>query len=92
MLLEQQKCNEWTELSPLSVRYNGVITGLVAPDHMLLYKINQQNAPFLNQYFNFYDVSCTYSYSIILYHTCTYKRLPKDEPSCSKHVEDTIKN
>jgi len=23
--------------------------------------------------------------------TCTYKRLPEDEPSCSKHVEDMVK-
>jgi len=27
----------------------------------------------------------------ILYHTCIYNRLPKDEPSGSKHVEDIIK-
>jgi hypothetical protein len=27
----------------------------------------------------------------ILYHNCIYYRLPKDEPSGSKHVEDIIK-
>ena len=26
-----------------------------------------------------------------LYHICTYNRLPEDEPSGSKHVEDIIK-
>jgi len=26
-----------------------------------------------------------------LYHTCTYSRLPEDEPSGSKHVEDIVK-
>ena len=26
-----------------------------------------------------------------LYHTCTNKRLPEDEPSGSKHVEDMVK-
>ena len=26
-----------------------------------------------------------------LYHTCTYNRLPEDEPSSSKHVEDIVK-
>jgi hypothetical protein len=25
------------------------------------------------------------------YHTCTYNRLPEDEPSVSKHVEDIVK-
>jgi len=25
------------------------------------------------------------------YHTCTYNRLPEDEPSGSKHVEDMVK-
>ena len=25
------------------------------------------------------------------YHTCTYNRLPEDEPSGSKHVEDIVK-
>jgi len=27
-----------------------------------------------------------------LYHTCTYNRLPEDEPSGSKHVEEILKN
>jgi len=26
-----------------------------------------------------------------LYHTCTYKRLPENEPSGSKHVETIVK-
>jgi len=26
-----------------------------------------------------------------LYHSCTYNRLPEDEPSGSKHVEDIVK-
>jgi len=26
-----------------------------------------------------------------LYHTCTYSRLPEDEPSDWKHVEDIVK-
>jgi len=26
-----------------------------------------------------------------LYHSCIYSRLPEDEPSVSKHVEDTKK-
>jgi len=26
-----------------------------------------------------------------LYHTCTNNRLPEDEPSGSKHVEDIVK-
>ena len=25
------------------------------------------------------------------YHTCTYNRLPEDEPSVSKHVENIVK-
>ena len=25
------------------------------------------------------------------YHICTYNRLPEDEPSGSKHVEDVVK-
>ena len=26
-----------------------------------------------------------------LYHTCTYSRLPEDEPSGSKHAEEIVK-
>ena len=32
---------------------------------------------------------CLYRWHVNkLYHTCTYNRLPEDEPSGSKHVED----
>ena len=31
---------------------------------------------------------CKYN---VLYHNCTHNRLPEDEPSGSKHVEDNIK-
>ena len=45
-----------------------------------LYNINQQTAPLLNKYFNFYDVLC-------MFQTC----LPEDEPSGFKHVEGFVK-
>jgi len=35
---------------------------------------------------------CLYRWHVNkLYHTCTYNRLPEDEPSGSKHVEDMVK-
>jgi len=35
---------------------------------------------------------CLYSWHINkLYHTCTYKLIPEDEPWGSKHVEDIVK-
>ena len=47
------------------------------------YNINQQNAPLLNEVRVYYINK--------LYQTCTYNRLPEDEPSGSKHVEDIVK-
>jgi hypothetical protein len=46
-----------------------------------------------NWYFNFYDVlNCLYRWRVNkLYHTFTYNRISEDEPSGSKHVEDTVK-
>jgi hypothetical protein len=38
----------------------------------------------------FQSDSCAHSYGINkLYHTCTYNRLPEDEPSVLKHADIT---
>jgi hypothetical protein len=63
---------------------------------------NKQNAPFWQQYFNFYDLFYMFRTrsSIICLHAdisaCKqiipylYNRLPEDEPLDSKHVENIV--
>jgi hypothetical protein len=58
-------------------------------------RINFQEAGFTYRYDNLFTCQrydCLDIWRVYkLYHTNTYKRLPEDEPWCSKRVEDIIK-
>jgi len=57
-------------------------------------KVQYHVCSYMHQYKQFWTYKNAYTdvrmYNTILYHTCTYDRLPEDESSVLKHVEDII--